>query len=42
VGLKEKVAAILRAAFQPDDLVLDDSDGLTQPIDSQPRSGEGM
>ena len=29
MDLKEKVATILRSAFQPDALVLDDSDGLS-------------
>ena len=34
MDLKEKVATFLRAAFQPDDLVLDDSDGLSGYITS--------
>lgn len=29
MDLKEKVGALLRAAFDPEELVLDDSDGVT-------------
>jgi hypothetical protein len=29
VDLKEKVASVLRSAFEPEQLVLDDSDGLS-------------
>lgn len=35
MDLKEKVAAALRAAFEPEELVLDDSDGLGGYITSQ-------
>ena len=28
MDLKEKIAAVLKAAFEPEDLMLDDSDGL--------------
>lgn len=34
MDVKEKVATILRAAFEPEELVLDDSDGLSGYVTS--------